>query len=465
MPVVNGKPTMHSQAPASTVTGGGVPAAVQQQVSNSGLVPAGQSPADVAKQLLGTLNGKGFQAPTGASKDFATQLSASLRQFQQAQGLAQTGRLDAGTADALKNLGLAGAPASPEKPAEKALRDNFERGGASLLKQGEKSRVDVAKNSTPDTNFLDALLNKLGGDKGVTSDKQGFVGGSAETSTQTKKADGAVEVKKASSDDKGSVDAKRAKDDASQPLDRNAREAKQLQVARGLKAEQAKVDELRRRHALAGKDPTERGILDEEADEEDNSGDGGDGQRRGRGGDRRGGHDAEGADATGGAGERPGEHAERGNAHSGDTKHDDPRRGHAVLDDLLDAEGEHDPGHYRVPSVSEQAFAALERIQRDKAASNKATTYSWDVTFYRPGVYSAGQKADELVHLVVKEASAFDPAWQRAQANLQAMIRRVDRDAPIPTVDDIVGALRQARARDGDAGSLQVPFRRPPGRA
>jgi hypothetical protein len=461
MPVVNGKPTMHSQAPASSVTGGGVPAAVQQQVSNSGLVPAGQSPADVAKQLLGSLNGKGFQAPAGASKDFATQLSASLRQFQQAQGLAQTGRLDAATSDALKNLGLAGAPASPEKPAEKALRDNFERGGASLLKQGEKSRVDVAKNSTPDTNFLDALLNKLGGDKGVTSDKQGFVGGSAETSTQTKKADGTAEVKKASSDDKGSVDAKKAKDDASQPLDRNAREAKQLQVARGLKAEQAKPEDLRRRHSLAGKDPTERGILDEEADEDDDTGNGGDGQRRGRGGDRQGGHDAEGADTTGGAGERKGEHVEKGNAHSGDTNHDDARRGHAVLDDG----GEDDAGHYRVQSVSEQAFAALERIQRDKAASNKATTYSWDVTFYRPGVYSAGQKADELVHLVVKEATAFDPVWQRAQANLQAMIRRVDKDTPVPTVDDIVGALRQARARDGDAGSLQVPFRRPPGRA
>jgi hypothetical protein len=461
MPVVNGKPTMHTQAPSSTVAGGSVPSAVQQQVSNSGLVPAGQSPTDVAKQLLGSLNGNGFQAPPAASKDFATQLSTALRQFQQAKGLTQTGRLDAATADALKNLGLAGAPQSPEKPAEKALHDNFERGGASLLKQGEKSRVDVAKNSTPDTNFLDALINKLGGDKGVTSDRQGVVGGSAETATQTKKAEGTTETKKASGDERGSVDAKKARDDAAQPLDRHAREAKQLHVARGLKADTAHPDELRRRPALFGKDPTERGILDEEADEDDDNGDGGDGKRRGRGGDRQGGHDVDGADAAGGAGDRAGEETDKGNAHSGDTHHDDARRGHAVLDDG----GEHDVGHYRVPSVSEQAFAALERIQRDKTAANKATTYSWDVMFFRPGVYSAGQKADELVHLVVKEATAFDPVWQRAQANVQAMIRKLDKEAPVPTLDDIIAALRQARARDGATGAIQAPFRRPPGRA
>jgi hypothetical protein len=462
MPVVNGKPTMHSQAPGSTVSGGTVPAAVQQQVSSSGLAQPGQSPADAAKQLLGTLNGQGFQAPATASRDFATQLSAALRQFQQAQGLPQTGRLDAGTADALKNLGLAGAPASPEKPGEKAAKDNFERGGASLLKQGEKSRADVAKNSTPDTNFLDALLNKLGGDKGVTSDKQGFVGGTAETATNAQKAEGAGEVKKAGGEDKGSVDSKKARDDVQQPLDKNAREAKQLHVARGLKADQTRTDEQRRTQSLFGKDPTEKGILDEEADEEDLEGDGGDGKKRGRGGDQHGGgHDADASDSAGGVGARDGAEKSTGNAHSGDNNHGDASRGHAVLDDGSGA----GPGHYRVPSLSEQAFSALEQIRRDQTASNRATTYSWDVTFYKPGIYSPGQKAQDLVHLVVKEATAFDPVWQRAQTNLQAMVRRVEKDAPVPTLDDIVAALRQARARDGDVGAAQVTFRRPPGRA
>jgi hypothetical protein len=462
MPVVNGKPTMHSQAPGSTVSGGTVPAAVQQQVSSSGLAQPGQSPADAAKQLLGTLNGQGFQAPATASRDFATQLSAALRQFQQAQGLPQTGRLDAGTADALKNLGLAGAPASPEKPGEKAAKDNFERGGASLLKQGEKSRADVAKNSTPDTNFLDALLNKLGGDKGVTSDKQGFVGGTAETATNAQKAEGAGEVKKAGGEDKGSVDSKKARDDVQQPLDKNAREAKQLHVARGLKADQTRTDEQRRTQSLFGKDPTEKGILDEEADEEDLEGDGGDGKKRGRGGDQHGGgHDADASDSAGGVGARDGAEKSTGNAHSGDNNHGDASRGHAVLDDGSGA----GPGHYRVPSLSEQAFSALEQIRRDQTASNRATTYSWDFTFYKPGIYSPGQKAQDLVHLVVKEATAFDPVWQRAQTNLQAMVRRVEKDAPVPTLDDIVAALRQARARDGDVGAAQVTFRRPPGRA
>ena len=108
----------------------------------------------------------------------------------------------------------------------------------------------------------------------------------------------------------------------------------------------------------------------------------------------------------------------------------------------------------------------MEKIKRDDTASNRATTYSWDVMFFKPGVYSAGQKAQDLVHLVVSSSTAFDPVWQRAQANLQVMVRRLEKDAPVPTLDDIVGALRQARARDGDSSAaVLAPFKRPLGRA
>ncbi len=116
--------------------------------------------------------------------------------------------------------------------------------------------------------------------------------------------------------------------------------------------------------------------------------------------------------------------------------------------------------------MSEQAFAALQKIQRDPSAQNKATTYSWDVVFYKPGIYGAGQKAQDLVHLVVQSATAFDPVWQKAQANLQALVRKLEKDGPVPTVDDIVGALRQARAREGDKEAVLLGrLTRPPGRA
>ncbi|HEY1099465.1 MAG TPA: peptidoglycan-binding protein, partial [Myxococcota bacterium] len=417
---------------------------------------------DAAKQILGGLKESGFQAPATASKDFGTQFTNALKQFQQAQGLPANGKLDGATSDALKNLGLAGAPPQAEKPDTAAARDNFDR-GASLLKQGERSRADVAKNASPDTNFLDALLNKLGGDQGVTSDRAGQVGGTGETATNAQKSSDAKDVKKASETDKaGNTEAKKSsKDDVNQPLDKNAREASRLQVARGLKSDTTKTEEQRRKPALYGKDPTERGILDDEA--EDDVGDGGDGNKRGKGGDQQaGGHDAAGTDTGGGVGERDGDEKHSGNASSGDENHGDPKRGHASIDDGSDDGA----GHYRVPTLSEQAFSALEKIKKDDTANNRATTYSWDVTFFKPGVYGAGQKAQELVHLVVQSSTAFDPVWQRAQANLQVMVRRLERDGAVPSHDDIIGALRQARARDGDSSAaVLAPFKRPPGRA
>ena len=464
------KPSMFTQAPTSTAPStssqsASVPQPVQKAVTDNGLPQAGQTPSDAAKQILGGLKDSGFQAPATASRDFGTQFTNSLKQFQSAQGLPPTGKLDGATSDALKNLGLAGAPQTPEKPDPAAAKDNFDR-GASLLKQGEKSRVDIARNSSPDTNFLDALLNKLGGDQGVTSDKAGHVGGSAETSSNAQKADAAKEAKKVSEADKsGNTEAKKAsKDDVQQAPDKLARESSKLQVARGLKADTTRTEEQRRNTALLGKDAIERGILDEEADEDATEGDGAEGRQRGRGGDQAnaGGDDDSAADVAGADGERDGDGDKKGNAWSGDNNHRDKRRGHATTDDGTDAEA----GSYRVASLSQQSFEALEKIKKDETANNRATTYSWDVMFFKPGVYSAGQKAQDLVHLVVQSSTAFDPVWQRAQANLQIMVRRLEKDSPVPTLDDIVGALRQARARDGDtSAAVLAPFKRPMGRA
>lgn len=451
------------------------PAGPNQPPSTSGLSPGqergaselapGQAPKATAENVVSQLKGKGFEAPTSAPNTLAGQLAGALKEFQKQAGLPQTGQLGGKTNDALKNIGVAGTPAQPEAPGTpKAAKDDFERGAPSLLKNGDKQRVDLAKNSQPDTNFLDALLNKLGGDKGVTADKQGFVGGSQQTADAAK-ADAAKEAKKVNEADNktgSTADAKKAsKDETQQQLDR-AKDSK-LHVARGLKAEQTKTEEQRRKNALAGKDPTEKGILDEEADEDDDAGQGGEGKKRGKGGDANsGGHDAHGKDDAGGVGERDGNERSRGNASSGSEDDGDARRGNASLDDG----SENGAGHHRVPSLSEQAFAALMKIQKDPSATNKATTYSWDVMFFKPGVYGGGQKAQDLVHLVVTSATAFDPVWQRAQANLQVMVRKLESNAPVPTVDDIVAALRQARAREGDKEAVLLgKLTRPPGRA
>ncbi len=461
MSTINGNrpPSMHSPGTSSLPSpAGGLSPNLEKGLAS---LQPGQAPKTTAEQVLVGLKGKGFEAPPAAPKDLGAQLVGALKQFQAGNGLGATGQLDGKTGEALKTAGITGAPQEPAKTA----KDDFERGAPSLLKQGAQQRADLAKNSTPDTNFLDALLNKLGGDQGVTSDKQGQVGGAQQTSTDTAKADQAKETKKASEVEQKTGSTSEAKKAAAKDDQQQLDKAKdnKLHVARGLKANEQKTEEQRRKPALFGKDPTERGILDEEADEEASEGEGGEGKKRGKGGDQAGGgHDAEASRDVGSAGPADGTEKFRGNASSGDEDHGDPKRGHASTDDGTDA----DAGHYQVPSLSDQAFEALQKIQRDATSTNKATTYSWDVLFYKPGIYGPGQKAQDLVHLVVKSATAFDPVWQKAQANVQALVRKLERDTPVPTVEDIVRALRQARARDGDPTAATLgKVVRPPGRA
>lgn len=464
---INGKAPITMHAPPSSAPPSSSLPPTQQKGAQE-LQPQ-QKPATTAENVVAQLKGKGLEAPPTASKDLASQLAGALKELQKQQGLPQTGLLGGKTNEVLKNIGAAGAAAAPQEApgSPKAAKDDFERGAPSLMKQGEKGRADMAKNSTPDTNFLDALINKLGGDHGVTADKQGFVGGSQNTQTDTAKqaeaAKEAKQVKEADNKTGSTSEAKKAaKEESQQQLDK-AKDSK-VQVARGLKAEQARTDEQKRKDALKGKEPTEKGILDEEADEEDDAGQGGEGKNKGKGGNNAfaGGH-GDGSDSAGGDGERDGNEKFKGNASSGDEDHGDAKRGNASIDD-----GSGDgAGHYRVPSLAEQAMACLEKIQKDPSVTNRATTYSIDVMFYKPGVYGPGQKAQDLVHLVVPSATAFDPVWQKMQANLQIMVRKLEPQAPVPTLDDIIAAIRQARARDGGEKE-PLPMGklvRPPGRA
>ena len=442
---------------------GGLPANVERGLNDAGLVKGGQTAKDAAQTLVSNLKGAGFDP--GPAKDVVVQLSTSLKSFQGQNALTKTGQLDPATQAALKNAGIIkneAAPATQKTPAQE--KDGFDR-GATLLKQGEKSRADVVNNASPDTNFLDALINQLGPGGPSEGMSASDVKGAAEASEAQAKADAKVsETKKGEGvNKKGSTtDAQKEPEGPSnQQLDKA--NSSGVKVARGLKTDNAQTDEKRRKDALQGHDPTEAGILAEEADEDALEGAGDDGKkRRGQGGDHDGGGDEGGDDAGTESGERDGDERDQGKHHSGDTNYNEAGRGGAVLDDGSGV----DEGHYRVPSMSEQAAAALDKIVRDAQVENRATTYSWDVTFYRPGVYARGQRAQEIVHLVVDKATAFDPVWSKAQANIAILVKRLDQGGSVPSLDDIIAALRQARARDGDLSAAKIgKVTKPMGRA
>jgi hypothetical protein len=451
--------TVAAPAQPAAPAAGGLPKEVEKSLSSTGIQQPGQSPKEAAQGLLSSLQDAGFGA--ALKGELSSALAGAVRSFQAAEGLPKTGKLDPPTADALKNAGLVAGAEPMQAPPEKGLsgRDGFEK--APSLAAADKPRVVDMKMSTPDTNFLDALLQKLGGDQGVTSDKQGTVGGTAQTATQQSEQTSAADAKKAvegGEQKKGTSEAQKDVRDTKNQAPEQANGAK-VQVARGLRAQETKTDERRRRDTIDGKDPAQASLLEEEADEAAVEGDGGGGQKRGRGGDNDGGHDETGT-AEGGTGKDEGDGNERhaGNASSGNADPWDPRRGHALLDDDPQAL----PGHYRVPTLAEQAQSALAEISMDASASNKATTYSWDVTFYKPGIYSPGQKPTELVHLVVNAATAFDAVWQEAQQKLSILVRRLERDGAVPSHDDIIQALRQARSRGGDPTAASLASFRPP---
>ena len=455
-----------SRPPASgSPSAGGLPPALEKGLADGGLLAGGKSATAAATELVGGLKAKGFEPPANTGKnDVALQLIGALKVFQQANALPVNGQLNAQTMTALKNTGVvadAGALAQQAKSAEK---DGFEKGPSSL-KLGEKARADMVSAGTPDTNFLDALLNQLGTGGPNEGTSKSDVKGAAqanEAQSHALEKSKVAEAKKADKS-KGSAAAD-AKDNelaaAQQHLDKG--NSIGVKVNRGLRAQESKTEEKRRQAALAGSDPTQVGILDEEADDAALEGAGDDGdKKRGRGGEHAGGQ-AHGEETSASSGDKgDGAESDRGNASSGDHDHANAQRGNAQTGEQQDG-----AGHYSVLAMSEQAFAALAKIARDVSVENRATTYSWDVTFHKPGVYGAGQSAQDLVHLVVDKATAFDPVWHKAQANLSALVRRMDPGGQAPSLDDIIQAMRQARARDGDDTAAQLhKLTRPVGRA
>ena len=111
-----------------------------------------------------------------------------------------------------------------------------------------------------------------------------------------------------------------------------------------------------------------------------------------------------------------------------------------------------------MPSLAEQVRDALDTITRD-SDSISAATYSWDVTFFRPGVYGPGQPAPEIWRLVVERATAFDKVWREACDAITIKYLYLEPDREPPTMEDFVIALRRARVRDAPGSAV------PPGGA
>jgi hypothetical protein len=79
------------------------------------------------------------------------------------------------------------------------------------------------------------------------------------------------------------------------------------------------------------------------------------------------------------------------------------------------------------------------------------------VTLYRPGVYSDGQPAESVWHLVVDRAHAFDPVWRRAVDAIAARLVLVEPEATAPTIDDLSAAFGSGAASSPiDAGDLRA---------
>ena len=82
---------------------------------------------------------------------------------------------------------------------------------------------------------------------------------------------------------------------------------------------------------------------------------------------------------------------------------------------------------------------------RAKDDGTGPVTYTWDVTFYRPGIYAPGQPAEEIWRVDASKATAFDPVWQTASDAIASKMIYMEPDSEPPTIEDFVAALKRAR--------------------
>jgi hypothetical protein len=428
----------------------------------------------VLHEILTLLAAAGFPVPKAGTPE--QQLSSSLRQVQKEAGLPQTGVLDAATARALRDRGLAPAPTAADAHAGPST--------APATSSSNETRFSLGGPSLS----ASALPRLRAGDDAGTG-----AGGSARARTvETDAARARVDASRpdVTLDLKGMLDALRAAGFAGAGRGREqlTDAVKKLQRVDGLpptgRLDAATVEALERRGvldataalALKEQDPTWRapsgspsssssssdprtpvaGAAAEAATQgtlapgsDDSAGRGGPPTTTG----------GAGRGESGGAGTTTGSPDDAGVVDDGDEDgagsgvghdvagddDDERKRGNANVD-ADDVGG----AHWRAPTLSEQVERALRAVRRDDDGRG-AATYRFELTLVHPGVYASGQPAPELLRLVVERAGPFDPAWRRALEALNDRLRRHEPDARAVDDADVRASLQRARYRDADA--------------
>ncbi|MBM4280361.1 MAG: peptidoglycan-binding protein [Deltaproteobacteria bacterium] len=449
----------------------------QQRLVDFGMARTPAEARAVLQQIVALLAGAGFPVPKTGSPD--QQLPSALREFQQSAGLPATGQLDAATVRALQQQGL--APARPDDgaragstttapPAPDAVR--FVPAGPSRVADAlPRLRAGAGADAAPGARARDVETDAArarvdAGRPDVRLDLQGLLGALrtagfagvgrgreqlADAVKKLQRADGLPVT--------GRLDAATA-----QALERrgvlNAATAQALKeqdpawraaaaTAAATTAATTANAEPRTPVDGAPAEPVAPGTVAPRS--EDAEGRGGPPPTMTSGAGR---GDEGGDSTTRGATEHngvvdDGEEGGDGDGVGRDAAGDDDaerKQGNANVDGDDDEAG----SHWRAPSLSAQIERALAGVRRDDDRRG-AATYRLELLLVRPGVYTAGQPAPELLRLVVERAGPFDDAWGRALAALNDRLRRHDPDARPLTDDDVRVALRRARYRD-DAG-------------
>jgi hypothetical protein len=349
-------------------------------------------------RLLASLALGGFVGKGKAS------LEEAIKAFQDMKGLPTTGKVDAQTQEALKQDGHIDANATATSAGEPPSKPTSSDKPVEQKQQVRRALVD------------NAPTTKNAADRDVVKDP---LRPQANTNQQTSTADVAARAP--------------------------------VTTPEGAAAEKARLDTV-----VAQQAASERGVQEGKGDPQATKGHGevaGEGAgQKGAGGVSGGGS----PDSTAASGaltanvDGPeGDETAVGNAEAGDDDFENEERGNANSDANSDDNDDGTRGegeHWAVPPLSEQVREALEKIMRDDEGAGPVT-YTWDVTFLRPGTYASGQPAEELWHVAVNKATAFDPVWQKAADAIASRMLYGEPDADPPTIDDFILALRRARVR------------------
>ena len=403
-----------------------------QRLVDFGMAKTPQDAVRVLREIVAALAGAGFPVPKTGSPE--QQLQASLRSFQQSNGLPVTGKLDEATAHALEQQGLtprsseatqavAGQPAGARDVVDHSPRPGLDPGrlrfgvggegssSATPTQKGRTIETDQAAargaQQRPDVEIdLKSMLNamRMAGFAGAGRGKEQLT----DAVKKLQRVDGLPVT--------GKIDGQTAE----ALLRRNVLDSATAQV----------LKEQDPNWAPPSPSTPASSSSDDVRARGEGAGAGGEvaGDSAGRGSVH--------------SGDQDGASDDIGNTYTGDDDDDDVRRDHANRDDV---DG-HDFEHWEMPRLALQIEDAFAAIVRDDDGVGPAT-YGWELHLHRPGIYSARQPAEEILKLVVTRAGPFDPVWHEALAALNDRLVRFDHEADPVGAPRLKVALQRARYR------------------